>query len=332
VSANQTWDYLIWGFQASRFSLYFTLLTSYFTLLTSVISSTQHDDPARTGFESAGDGHMWLDREYRQGLAQAGLDRFGSVMDSSDGDCMRALADRENWRLQLHTAHGSARGVYLKKHHVRTLRSRLRAGLGIGPGKTAAAAEAQNVGQLAEDGIDVMRLVAYGQRLHDDGLLESFVLTEELTGYEQLDHFLARRFARRELHRTLPRDEQDADLRTLIRRVAELARRFHAAGYNHRDLYCCHFFIREPEPGRFDIRLIDLQRVERRRRWRRRWVVKDLAQLAYSAPRDRIKCTHKMAFLRHYLGVGKLRPRDKRLVREVLAKQQLMEQKQGIIP
>jgi heptose I phosphotransferase len=275
---------------------------------------------------------MWLDRQYRRPLSQVGLDRFGSVMGTTEGHCMRALKDRENWRLQLHTAHRPAQGVYLKKHHVRTLRSRIRARLGVGPGNTAAATEARNIGRLTEDGIDVMQLVAYGQRLRGDGLLESFVLTEELAGYEQLDHFLARRFARRELHHTLPRDGDDADLRTLIRRVAEVARKFHTAGYNHRDLYCCHFFIREPEPGRFDVRLIDLQRVQHRRRWRRRWIVKDLAQLAYSAPRDRIKCTHKMAFVRHYLGVARLRARDKRLLREVLAKQQLMEQKQGIIP
>ena len=47
--------------------------------------------------------------------------------------------------------------------------------------------------------------------------------------------------------------------------------------------------------------------------------MKDLAQLAYSAPRDRITCTHKMAFIKHYLGVRKLRPCDKRLIRKVLA-------------
>ncbi|MBN1589298.1 MAG: hypothetical protein JW888_07270 [Pirellulales bacterium] len=295
-------------------------------------SSTQHNDPAQTGLLSAGDGHMWLAPEFREPLQRAGLDRFGSVMDATDGHCMRALADRENWRLRLHAPHGSPCNAYLKKHHVRSWASRLRAKLGIGPGETAARTEARNVGQLAEEGIDTMRLVAYGERLHDNGLLESFVLTEELTGYEQLDHFLARRFDQRELHRTRSRNEMDVHLRALLRRVAEVARRFHAAGYNHRDLYGCHFFIREPRPGRFDVRLIDLQRVQRRRRLRQRWIVKDLAQLAYSAPRDRIKCTHKMAFLRHYLGVARLRPCDKRLIREILGKQQMMEQRQGIIP
>jgi hypothetical protein len=109
-------------------------------------------------------------------------------------------------------------------------------------------------------------------------------------------------------------------------------RRFHAAGYNHRDLYCCHLFVREAAPGRFAMRMIDLQRVQHRRWLRRRWIVKDLAQLAWSVPRDRIQCTQKLAFIRRYLGVAKLRPCDKRLIREVLAKLQFMERKLGIEP
>jgi len=271
---------------------------------------------------------MWLDAGFGPALQRAGLDRLRAVMDTRQGHCLRTLTDRENWRLVIHGPH-EPRGVFLKKHHIRTWRTWLRARLGLGPGETAAAAEARNVRRLADDGIDVMRLVAYGQELWPDGRLESFVLTEELAGYTQLDHFLRHRFPVRELVRTVPRCE---DLDRLIAQVADVARRFHEAGYNHRDLYCCHFFIREPAPGRFEVKLIDLQRVERRRRLRRRWIVKDLAQLAYSAPRDRISCTQKMAFVRHYLGVRRLRPCDKRLLRAVLAKQQLMEQKQGIVP
>jgi heptose I phosphotransferase len=288
----------------------------------------QTSDPAGTGLQSTGDGKMWLDDRFQSDLCRAGLVGFEDVMATSGGRCLRALADRENWRLELRDADRRPRGVYLKKHHVRTWASRLRAKLGAGPGETAARIEARNVRHLDADGIDVMHLVAYGEALHRDGLLESFLLTEELSGYVQLDQFLTERFPVRELDRTAPKSPE---LDRLIRRVAEVARRFHAAGYNHRDLYCCHFFVREPSPGQFDIKLIDLQRVQHRRRRRRRWVVKDLAQLAYSAPRDRIKCTHKMAFIRHYLGVRKLRAGDKRLIREVLAKQQLMEQKQGII-
>jgi len=56
-----------------------------------------------------------------------------------------------------------------------------------------------------------------------------------------------------------------------------------------------------------------------------------LAQLAYSAPRDRIGCSQKLAFLRHYFGTSKLGAREKRLIRRVLGKQKLMERRRGII-
>ena len=109
-------------------------------------------------------------------------------------------------------------------------------------------------------------------------------------------------------------------LHRLIVQVADIARRFHAAGFNHRDFYCCHFLVKETSPGRFDVRLIDLQRVQRRRWFRRRWIVKDLAQLASMSPDEHVGCREKVLFLRTYLGVKKLRPQDKRLVRAVLRK------------
>ncbi len=283
-------------------------------------------DPAETGLEQAGDGKMWLDRRFRSELAAVGLVGFDAVMVTSGGRCLRVLEDRENWRLELSGAKQACLVVYLKRHHVRTWRSRLRAKLGAGPGRTAGRVEASNIRRLSAEGIACMDLVAFGENLMPDGRLESFVLTEELAGYRPLDDFVKERFPASRPRRAAQRDP---DLDRLIRRVAAVTREFHDAGYNHRDLYCCHFFVREPAPGRFEIKLIDLQRVQHRRRRRRRWLVKDLAQLAYSAPRDRITCTHRLAFMRHYLGVRRLRACDKRLIRAVLAKQQRMERREG---
>jgi heptose I phosphotransferase len=269
---------------------------------------------------------MWLNPRYQTALARAHLANFQAVMACRDGYCLRALADRENWRLEIREGR-AARGLYLKRHHFRTLQSWLRAKLGIGPAPSPAMAEILNVDRVHAAGIPVMEVVAYGEAFHGDGRVESFLLTEELSGYDDLRVFLRRRFAPRELARNTGRDR---DLARLIGDTAEFVRRFHAAGYNHRDLYCCHLFVREPAAGRFEFRMIDLQRVQHRRRLRRRWIVKDLAQLAWSIPRDRVTCTQKLAFIRRYLGVTKLRPRDKRLIREVLAKQQIMERNLGI--
>ena len=83
-----------------------------------------------------------------------------------------------------------------------------------------------------------MRVAAWGERLHADGRLESYFMTEELEGYRPLEQFLAERFGQQE---TDSGPSGDRDLRRLIHLVADIARRFHEAGYNHRDLYCCHF-------------------------------------------------------------------------------------------
>jgi len=271
---------------------------------------------------------VWMDDEFASSLRAAGLIDFDSFMETERGRCLRALEDRENWRLDLPHPAGP-RGAYLKKHHVRSWKWWLRARLGKPARNSPGRVEARNIHRLAKAGVAAMRLVAFGDRLHGDGLLESFVLTEELTGHTQLDHFLRRRFAARDFASTAPRA---TELSALLQAVADVAARFHAAGFNHRDFYCCHFFVREERPGSFAVRLIDLQRVERRRRLRWRWVVKDLAQLAYSAPRERIGVTAQMAFIKRYLGVQKLRPADKRLIRAVLAKQMHMEHHLGPHP
>jgi len=294
------------------------------TLPLTVCDAKTDADPARLGLERAADGRMWLDGRFRTELERAGLTDFDSVMRTARGRCLRVLEDRENWRLELPRDPQPARGVYLKRHYARSWRTWLRARTGTGPAETAGSVEARNIRRLASLGIASMDLVAYGETLHRDGRLESFVLTDELAGYRPLDDFVRARFS--------PGARRDPDLRRLIGEVASVVWRFHEGGCNHRDLYCCHVFVREEARGEYRIRLIDLQRVQHRRRFRRRWVVKDLAQLAYSAPRAWIGCRQRVAFLRHYLGVGKLRDRDKRLLGAVLAKQRRMERREGPAP
>ena len=279
--------------------------------------------------ESIEAGQMWVDRDFRPALDCRGLSNFEAMMSTSTGRCLRQLADRENWRLDLPVQKAQPAGAYLKRHHVRTLAGWLRARVGAGPGETAGHVEARNVARLSRAGIAAMRLIAYGQKLHTDGLLESFVLTEELVGYTQLDHFLRQRFPPASER---PARSRDHEQNQLVGDVAAVASKFHKLGYNHRDLYCCHFFIKEMQAGRFKVNLIDLQRVEHRHSLRWRWLVKDLAQLSYSAPRDRITCTQRMLFIKRYLGVRKLRPADKRFVRRILAKQRLMERTLGAHP
>jgi heptose I phosphotransferase len=286
---------------------------------------------AASPVNAAGEGQIWIEPAERAALAAAGLDTVARVMATDAGRCLRALRDRENWRLDVPDGEGKPRGAFLKKHHVRGLSLWLRAKLGLPLPATAGRTEAENNDRLERAGIPAMRTIAFGERLLPTGLLESFVLTEELTGFTQLDHFIRKRFTELNTASHAAR-EQDAAFARLSLRVAAIAGRFHRAGFNHRDLYCCHFFIREDAVGDFEVRMIDLQRVQHRVRLRRRWIVKDLAQLHYSAPRERVSCSRRLAFFKQYLGVDRLRPQDKRLLRSVLRKRWFMERKLGPHP
>jgi heptose I phosphotransferase len=279
-------------------------------------------DPANTGFVPIEDGTMWLDANCRQTLIERGLSYFDRVMQVSGGRCEKTLPDREVLHFRV-SGTASPHGIYVKRHHLRTFGGRLRALLGLPPAPTPGRIEATNVNRLSAEGIAVMRLLAYGEKVHANGLQESFVITEELEDFSELQHYLRRNFSAR------PTRESERKLMKLIRQVAGIAGRFHRAGYNHRDLYCCHFFIKDLAAGGWEIRLIDLQRVQRRRWFRRRWIVKDLAQLAWSAPRVCIQCKHKIAFLHEYFGVKKLTPAQRRLIRSVMFKQKLMEHRLG---
>jgi hypothetical protein len=95
--------------------------------------------------------------------------------------------------------------------------------------------------------------------------------------------------------------------RAKVHAVADLARRLHAGGLVHRDLYLCHLFAR---PGDDRLVLIDLARLAKSTSRRRR--VKDLAALWHSA-RGLWSRADGMRALRRYGG-------DRRLARAVLRK------------
>ncbi len=99
--------------------------------------------------------------------------------------------------------------------------------------------------------------------------------------------------------------------RRAVRAIADLARRLHACGLVHRDLYLCHLFVK---PGEYDLTLIDLARLTRSTSRRRR--VKDLAALLSSA-RGLASRTELWRGLLRYGGGRKLARRVLRKARKI---------------
>ncbi len=125
-------------------------------------------------------------------------------------------------------------------------------------------------------GVDTLDVAAYAERGLNPAARHSMIVTDDLVGTESLEDYCAD-------WRDTPPPFQTR-LKILLK-VADSAGRMHRAGINHRDFYICHFHLDEaslalPSPRCY---LIDLHRAQLRRRTPRRWKVKDLAGLYFSA-------------------------------------------------
>jgi len=198
--------------------------------------------------------------------------------------------------------------VYLKRHGPPHWRERIVPWLRGARPILGATAEWEALGHLAQHQIPTMQPVAYGADARG-----SFVMTVALPARCDLKAWLR--------EQALGSRDSGADrvrLTRVVDRLADMIRTLHTAGLHHQDLYLNHVLWCGPEDALVpDLRLIDLGRVVQRARLSRRWRVKDLAQLHYSAAG--VPCREMVRFLRLYLG-RRLHRRDRPLIRSILRK------------
>lgn len=137
--------------------------------------------------------------------------------------------------------------------------------------------------------------------------VNSFLITESLEGCEKLSAVIP--------NGTISETER----REVIDQVAAIAREMHASGLHHQDFYLGHLLRkRSPSSTRGNLYVIDLGRVQPHGPWfARRWIVKDLAQLNYSA--RKVRKTERLRFLVRYLQ-RMIADEDRGLIRSILRK------------
>jgi hypothetical protein len=156
----------------------------------------------------------------------------------------------------------------------------------------------------ADQGLPVPRAVAAGELIGPWGRLQSFLAVEELSG------MLA-------LHEAIPLAQQQLDTlafarwkRSLAAEMARLTRALHGRRVFHKDLYLCHFFIREDDTRRLPdswqgrVVVIDLHRLARHRWTAWWWKIKDLGELLYSSEIPGVTARDRLAYWRAY-GTGR---------------------------
>jgi tRNA A-37 threonylcarbamoyl transferase component Bud32 len=241
-------------------------------------------------------GRVFVESAYLPWLEAEGLVTFEAVMDFERGN-LRHLDERSNYCFSTVGDRG-AKEFFLKKHAPAS-------GTGPAPGL----AEWENVARLRAAGVPTFERAAAG---FDPTTGRSFFMSERIEGGEPLDDYMIRVFAGPLNRAGVSRK------RHLIRNVAKLAARFHGAGFCHHDLYLCHILVSETGAG-LKLYVIDLQRVETPRLFRRRLIAKDTAALLYSSRRVPATRTDRMRFVTAYLGRS-IDAAAKRFIRKVMRK------------
>lgn len=182
-------------------------------------------------------------------LREHGLDAFDKSMACSTGTVVRSVPGRSTVRIQI-----GDQVAYLKRYQP-PYYSWWRQLLGL---DNEAQHEWEMIHTLRSHGFNAATPIACGRQGNS-----SFVMTLEIPGGVPADkHF-----------RTLTGAERNK----FIKQVAELTRRFHGAGFIHKDYYLSHIFV-----GGDQLYLIDLQRVRGPGNFHERWRIKDLGALAYT--------------------------------------------------
>ncbi|MCZ6657777.1 MAG: lipopolysaccharide core heptose(I) kinase RfaP [Gammaproteobacteria bacterium] len=144
-------------------------------------------------------------------------------------------------------------------------------------------------------GINAPKVAAFAMEEGSPATRRSFVLCDELAGFESLQDVTDRW----ESAPPSPRQQ-----RQLLMGVAAFVRRLHAAGVVHRDLYICHLLLDRDKWQRADLNLaiLDLHRAEVHARMPTAWRRRDLAARLFSALDLNLHPRAWLRFVRVYTG------------------------------
>ncbi|MEH6635813.1 MAG: lipopolysaccharide core heptose(I) kinase RfaP [Halioglobus sp.] len=213
---------------------------------------------------------------------------------ASEKNVYRTKEGRKTLRFEL-----QGRSYFLKLHSgigwVEIFKNLLQGRLPV----VGAANEYRAVAALRSLGVDTLAVAAFARTGHNPADQQSMIVTDDLVGTVSLEDYCAQ-------WSTVPPDP--GIRRRLILKLADSARRMHGAGINHRDFYICHFHLDENSLAEQSLRcyLIDLHRAQIRRHLPRRWQVKDLAGLYFSAMDCGLTRRDLLRFM-HYYSPGGLR-------------------------
>ncbi len=241
-----------------------------------------------------------------EAIRRAGLDTVAGAFAYDSGSDMTVpwLGHRERRRVALTDADGCNHVLFMKRYGREPLTWRLQRWATYGRSGSPAEVELANIRSLHDAGIATIARAVGGSEPGRLGPRRSYILMAAVPG-EALEQ---------SFEPFLDTHGLDSEpVRRLTGALADLVRRFHRAGFVHRDLYTSHLYLDDAtdEPS---LHMIDVARVFTPHQRRFRWQVKDLAQLKYSAPRAWIDAYWDTFMTGYLAGLDRRRGRYERAV------------------
>ncbi len=215
--------------------------------------------------ETLDNGRLFVNRDFLSLLEKNGLKDADRIWNLRDKSVKQVLRQRGTGRIYLKSSHGTGRiETYIKRYTRVPLRERIKCMFSLKFFQFDALHEWQ--AQLVFHRLELPTVIPIAAGRTSRG---TFNLTLGITDDKRASTVLEE----------MGQDENSSRLQ-IIEKIATYAGRMHGAGLAHQDLYLVHFFLK----GRDMVpHLIDLQRVIREKKHSRRWRIKDLGELLFSA-------------------------------------------------
>ncbi len=261
-------------------------------------------------FEDWDARRLTINQAFRGILLANGLTTFAALFRVAGGEVVRIVGSRSTARIVLTSATGP-QAFYLKRHERPQVLDRIKPLLHLSWPILGARNEFEAILRFHAVGIPTMTPVAFGE---SQGL--SLLLTQDLGTDLTLRDWVNEKTGQQADGQHEAAADGFSLKRRVIAHVAQIARKMHDCGLHHQDFYLNHL-LWCGDPAGLDIRVIDLGRVCHSSRLTWRWVIKDLAQLDFSA--RNLACHDRLRFLRLYLG-RPFRASDRWLIRQIICK------------
>jgi heptose I phosphotransferase len=222
-----------------------------------------------------------LNRDLQDLMRYLGFNDFESAWLYRSGEVVKEIKERSVICIRIRI-HGKEKCFYLKRHNseyigLRRLFMQLFSKRALSQGRK----EFENICDFRKCDLPTVVPLAAGERSVHFFWAESFLITEDFTPFVSLECLL------RDHPKFFMGPKGEFRKRILIKEIAVFARRMHQSGFNHRDFNATHILLYYSNQSNVSqMALFDLQRVDKGKFLRFRWIIKTLAEVIYSLPSE----------------------------------------------